>query len=249
MSRRSSKAKAFLSQYCYDRNVFLMIRYAQTPQLDCIVETVRESLQEFGLVGHLASDQELAPTLWENVRTHLDCCKYGIVVFEDIDRRDFNPNISLELGYMLAKKKPCLLLKEQTMPALPTDVVGHLYKSFDMFNISNSISRAIGEWAHNLGFEKTDTTFRKALVKLMEKSKDIESAYPRMILLLMRSRKTPVPHRDLKAACHLAEGNPTALRAAIANLVRMGILVREGISESPRYSLTKRARRTLAELG
>jgi predicted nucleotide-binding protein len=80
-------------------------------------------------------------------------CNYGIAVFEDIDERDFNPNIVLELGFMLALNKRCLILKEKTLPKMPADIVGKLYKEFDFFNIESSISDQIKRWANDIGLD------------------------------------------------------------------------------------------------
>jgi hypothetical protein len=73
-------------------------------------------------------------------------CTRGIAVFEDIDERDFNPNVSLELGYMLGRSKRCLLLKEQRLPVLPADVIHRLHKPFDVFSISDTIRTLILRW-------------------------------------------------------------------------------------------------------
>lgn len=72
-----------------------------------------------------------------------------VSVFEDIDHRDFNPNVSLELGYMLGKHKRCLILKERRLQQLPTDVVNRLYKPFDAFDIEGSIGSQVLEWIDN----------------------------------------------------------------------------------------------------
>jgi hypothetical protein len=70
----------------------------------------------------------------------------GIAVFEDIEKREFNPNVALELGYMLARRRRCLILKEQHLPSLPADVINRLYKPFNMFDVTNSVTREIGRW-------------------------------------------------------------------------------------------------------
>jgi len=85
----------------------------------------------------------------------MTCCRYGIAVFEDIERRDFNPNVSLELGYMLGRRKRSLILKERRLPNLPADVVHRLYKPFDMFAISDTVSREVNRWIEvDLGFPR-----------------------------------------------------------------------------------------------
>jgi hypothetical protein len=85
----------------------------------------------------------------------MTCCHYGVAVFEDIDRLDFNPNVSLELGYMMGHRKRTLILKEQRLPNLPADVVHRLYKPFDMFAITDSVSREVRRWVEvDLGFPR-----------------------------------------------------------------------------------------------
>jgi hypothetical protein len=40
-----------------------------------------------------------------------------------------------------------LLLKEQRLNALPTDIMGKLYKPFDMMDPGRTIGKQIGLWA------------------------------------------------------------------------------------------------------
>lgn len=77
--------------------------------------------------------------MWANIQAYIATCNYGVAVFDQINDKDFNPNVSLEVGYMLALQKPVLLLKEQRLQSLPTDLVGHLYKQFDGFDVEGSI--------------------------------------------------------------------------------------------------------------
>ena len=55
----------------------------------------------------------------------MSACRYGIAIFEDIDDKDFNPNVSIELGYMLGTKPPLsvLILKERRLKSMPTDIL------------------------------------------------------------------------------------------------------------------------------
>ena len=140
----------------FERNVFVMMRYG-TDTCGAIEQAIRSSLVANGLTPHLAKDRSLVDSLWENVETYIDNCKYGLAVFEDTDIREYNPNVSIELGYMLGQGKRCLLLKEQRMPRLPTDIVGHIYRSFDIFNIADSIPREIEAWVRDdLGLSQSD---------------------------------------------------------------------------------------------
>jgi hypothetical protein len=127
-------------------NVFVMMRYRSDPRSAEIEACVRSTLQEYGLVARLAKDSALVADLWENIALYMQHSRFGLAVFEDIDDRDFNPNIALELGYMYAQGKRCLLLKEKRMPRLPTDILGKIYRDFDIFELTRSLREQIADW-------------------------------------------------------------------------------------------------------
>lgn len=128
------------------RNVFIMMRFLETDQMRAIHQAIVRSLATHGFHGVRADDRDYTGELWSNVEVCMVGCHYGIAVFEDIERRDFNPNVSLELGYMLGRQRRCLLLKERRLPDLPTDVVHRLYKPFDAFEIEATISAQVNRW-------------------------------------------------------------------------------------------------------
>ena len=74
-------------------------------------------------------------------------CGYGVCIFEEIDEREFNPNVPLEYGFMRAMNRHVLLLKDIRMPKLPTDMTGKLYRNFDTYNITLTIREQISQWA------------------------------------------------------------------------------------------------------
>jgi hypothetical protein len=96
--------------------------------------------------GLCADDRVYIDDLWDNIRVYMTGCRYGIAVYEDIDQRDFNPNVAIELGYMLGHEKRCLILKEKRLPTIPADIVGRLYKPWDAFDIEASVSAAVAQW-------------------------------------------------------------------------------------------------------
>ena len=63
----------------------------------------------------------------------------------------FNPNVSIEVGYMLSRNKPVLLLKEKNLGRLPTDMVGALYHDFDMDDSGKTIRTEVQKWAKSKG--------------------------------------------------------------------------------------------------
>lgn len=143
---------AFLSDHpSIEHNVFLMMRFKDGFQYKEIEKTIRQCMAKYGLNVLRADDKDYTGDLWENVCLYMLGSKYGIAVFEEIDEREFNPSVALELGFMLAHDKRCLILKDQRMPKMPTDIVGKLYKQFDTYNISASISFCIDSWVRDIG--------------------------------------------------------------------------------------------------
>ncbi len=133
------------------KNVFLLMRFRSEPQYVQIHAAIRDALLSYGLKVLRADDKDYTGDLWENVCLYMLGCAFGVAVFEEIDVREFNPNVALELGFMLALNKRCLLLKDKRMPRMPTDVVGKLYKEFDTYDIGPSIARAIDAWGFDIG--------------------------------------------------------------------------------------------------
>ncbi|OLT34754.1 hypothetical protein BJF84_17130 [Rhodococcus sp. CUA-806] len=111
-----------------------------------VYAAIKTALKARGMNAVRADDRDYSDELWSNVEVYLTGCMYGIAVFEDFDERDYNPNVSLELGYLMGRGKRTLLLKEKRLPKLPTDVVHRLYKEFDMLNIDASVEREVGRW-------------------------------------------------------------------------------------------------------
>jgi hypothetical protein len=114
--------------------------------MDAIYPAIRDTLSSRGYHAVRADDRDYTGELWSNIEIYMTCCQLGVAVFEDIERRDYNPNVSLELGYMLGRRRRCLILKEQHLPNLPAYVVNRLYKPFDMFDVSNSVSQQVARW-------------------------------------------------------------------------------------------------------
>jgi hypothetical protein len=57
-----------------------------------------------------------------------------------------NYNVMTDLGAMLMTGRRCALLKDETSPALPTDLVGQIYKSIDLDDII-SVGAKVHSWA------------------------------------------------------------------------------------------------------
>jgi nucleoside 2-deoxyribosyltransferase len=87
--------------------------------------------------------------------TYIYGCGLGVAIYERIESESFNPNVSLEIGYMLALEKPVCLLKEKTLKTLHSDLIGKLYQSFDVYKPSTSIPHALYKWLKDKGFQES----------------------------------------------------------------------------------------------
>ena len=141
--------KAAIADQPHDRSVFVMMRYLESDNYAAIESATVRELEAYGLTVRLAKNKAYSDDLWDNVRIYMHASKYGVAVFEEIDERKFNPNVSMELGYMYALGKRVLLLKDKRMPTLPTDIVGRIYRPFDTYNIAATIKTQIKAWAEN----------------------------------------------------------------------------------------------------
>lgn len=147
--------KAAIADQPFEQSVFVMMRYRDSEHYQAIESAIVTELRAYGLVGRLAKDKAYSDDLWDNVRIYMHACKYGIAVFEEIDEREFNPNVAMELGYMYGWDRRVLLLKDQRMSPMPTDVVGRIYRPFDTYKIEPSVKAQIKNWAErDLGLSR-----------------------------------------------------------------------------------------------
>jgi protein-tyrosine-phosphatase len=136
-------------------NALLMMSFSNRPQQRKIRDTLRQTLSRYGKHVLRADEKAYAGSLWDNVKFYLDACELGIAVFDQLVTSDFNPNVSLELGYMLARQRKVLLLKERSLPPFPSDILGQLYKEFDIRNVKDSVSGGVLSWLQDIGIAKS----------------------------------------------------------------------------------------------
>jgi len=132
-----------------DKNVFVMMRYRSTDQFRAIELRITRTLLKHGLYARFAKDLQMEQWLWANIKRYMNACKYGIAVFDSLNRGTaepkLNPNICTELGYMLAQAKECLILKDKKL-RLQTDLQGFIFESFDGDQLE-SLERRLDVWA------------------------------------------------------------------------------------------------------
>lgn len=134
------------------RVAFLMMRFEDKPAYNRILKTLKSSFQNNGITLLRADDKEYHSDLFLNIQTYMHGCGMGVAVLDRIQTEDFNPNVSLEIGYMLSMFKPILFLKDNTLKVLNTDLIGRLYKQFDAYDPENSIPSSVDKWLLDNGY-------------------------------------------------------------------------------------------------
>lgn len=124
--------KRLLAASSFENNVMLITRYPKsaTDSFGEIITGLRAACAEHGLNLLLASDGNAQDTLWANVVTYMWACKFAIVLV-DVDDGNFNSNVLIEVGGMLMTGRRCAILRDKNVPAMPTDLVGHIYREVD----------------------------------------------------------------------------------------------------------------------
>ena len=130
---------------------FLVMRFAAAKPFAKIVEAIQKVAVEHGLTVLRADAHEFHAGVFENVRTYLHGCGFGIAVYERIETNEPNANVGLEVGYLMAMNKPVLLLKDKTVPTLQTDLAGKLYKPFDPHDPEGTIPVQLTKWLEDYG--------------------------------------------------------------------------------------------------
>ena len=123
-----------------------MMKYGETPLHGRITHAIRDTCSQHGIHALRADDKRYSDDLLANVRTYMHGCNSGIAVIERLTKEDFNPNVSLEVGYMMAQGKPVCLLKDKTLASLQTDLMGRLYDPFDTQDPEKTILPVLEKW-------------------------------------------------------------------------------------------------------
>lgn len=150
----ASGLEKFRADHRGKKTAFIMMQFATTRAHGEVVASLKVALAPHGIVGLRADDKQYMDDLFPNVKVYMHGCDFGIAVFERITTDDFNPNVSLEVGYMIGMRKDVLLLKDSTLKTLPTDLTGRLYREFDTQDISNTVLGVTQKWLRDKGLIK-----------------------------------------------------------------------------------------------
>jgi len=145
--------RKFQQTHDSEKSVFVMMKFddgdpgVDGPILEKVFDCIRLELDKYGLVAVRADERDYSDThyLFDNVQIYASACNYGIAVLENLYSDEMNPNVALEFGYMLAKNKKLLLLKENSFGNIRADLLGRLWKNFDIKNMQ-TLKSAIQAW-------------------------------------------------------------------------------------------------------
>ena len=137
--------RLFLRENNYDHNVFVMVAYR--PAMGKIISEVRKALTELGLNPVVARDHSLTDDLY-NPLACLLCCRYGIAIFDKGESKQLhNANIVYELAMMQTLKRPCMILKHESLKTMPSDF---LHKLYEPYRTTTDAVAAVKAWWQRL---------------------------------------------------------------------------------------------------
>jgi len=139
-----------LKKFPFEQNVLLMMRFraANKRLSDFIIGTLKEA----GLNG-VRADQpqwDITKNLYNTIAV-IYCCKYGIALFDKAEaNQTYNPNVIYELGMMQCLDRECLILKNDSLPAIPFDLLKDLYKPY---NGRTAVRTNVRLWLQGIGLD------------------------------------------------------------------------------------------------
>lgn len=136
------------------QTAFIIMQFGTTKLHQDIVDCIKDQLSGHGITALRADDKEYLDDLFPNIKVYMHACDFGVAVFDRITEDDFNPNVTLEVGYMLGMGKDVLLLKDKTLKSLSTDLTGRLYKPFDTTDVTGTMPSQIEKWMNDKGLTK-----------------------------------------------------------------------------------------------
>jgi hypothetical protein len=142
----------FLEGHPFESNVFGMSRYPDEKEES---DPVRQALTvcrgvcaAHKMEFHLASDRSVVDSLLANIAASMWASKFGILLLEDLEGNGLNYNAIFEAGGMIVTGRRCLILKDESVAKVPTDIVGNIYKSVDLRD-PDSVTAAVRGWITN----------------------------------------------------------------------------------------------------
>ena len=100
----------------HQKTAFIIMQFGTTKLHSQMVECIKTTLKKHGIIALRADDKQYMDDLFPNIKVYLHACNFGIAIFDRITEDDFNPNVTLEVGYMLGMDKDVLLMNIGLQP-------------------------------------------------------------------------------------------------------------------------------------
>lgn len=136
-----------LRLFPYSENVFLMLKFR--PHNKVLSDFITTTLEKHGLRGVRADQPEwnITNNLY-NPLAVLYCCKYGLALFDEADdNQAYSPNVAYELGIMHIQSKECLILRHDSLPDVPFDLIKDLY---ELYGRDLDVREIVKRWASSI---------------------------------------------------------------------------------------------------
>jgi guanylate kinase len=114
-------------KFPYEKNVFLMMKFRNQNELvfNFIAEQLK--LRGYNCVRSDKKEWAITSNVYNPIAV-LHCCKYGIALFDQAESgSNFSPNVAYELGMMHLQRKHCLILRHESLPQMPFDLIKDLH--------------------------------------------------------------------------------------------------------------------------
>ena len=137
----------------FDKSVFIMTKFpdVQNPQpidneLSRVIQAVKDAIAAKGFIPRIANARAFHAALWNNVELYLLGCSRGVAIVEDKYKKELNPNVTMEWGWMRGMDRRVLYLIESNFIGERADIIGLLKEYFDWNNPEPGVANGINGW-------------------------------------------------------------------------------------------------------
>jgi hypothetical protein len=142
--------KAFHKVAPYERSVFIMTKFPEADSekdqaLRSVIDAVKAGIHAANMTPRIATFG-YHDMLWPNVELFLLGCARGVAIVEDQYRKELNPNVALEWGWMKGMGKRVFFLVEKKFAHQRADWKGLISREFSWEAPAMGIKESIAEW-------------------------------------------------------------------------------------------------------
>ena len=149
-ARHAQLLDDFAKKGSFEESVFIMTKYPDAkhpsvtdPQLQKVTDAVSAAVAANKYVPRIASDKDYHAQLWDNVELHMLGCRRGIAIVQDKVKKELNPNVAIEWGWMIGLNRRVLYLVEKDFKQARADWQGMSKSEFDWANPALDVEAAV----------------------------------------------------------------------------------------------------------